>query len=279
MRGIAGGRPLHAVLAAQPGQPGQQQHEVDRAPHGRAHPHVLVLADGPGERHREVHHRAAVPRDAGRDLPFRGGALVAEHHPADPVGDGMAHPRGADRVKWVHGGDQPEPVGGPHHAEPGHGDLALGEHRDQDVERLLRDPVELLQVQQGAGPHRPQQRPVGEAGRHVPRVKHLRRVVLPDQPGRRELGVALGEDDRPARLAGDVPQQGGLAGARRALDHHVPAGLQRDGEHLALPPQPHDGRGPARLARWSGGRAGLRSRHTRSRRGRFCRPAGPGTPG
>ena len=78
----------------------------------------------------------------------------------------------------------------------------------------------------------------------VPLGEHLRRVVLPDQPGRRELGVALGEDHRPARLAGDVPQQGGLAGARRALDHHVPAGLQRDGEHLALPPQPDDGRGP-----------------------------------
>ena len=52
--------------------------------------------------------------------------------------------------------------------------------------------------------------------------EHLGRVVLPDQPGRGELGVALGEDHDRAGLPGDVAQQRGLAGARRPLDDHVP---------------------------------------------------------
>ena len=160
-----------------------------------------MLPGGPGERHREVHDLAtATAGDRGGDRALGGRVLVAENDPADPVGDRVAHPSGPDRVEWVHGGDQPEACAGPDHAEPGHRDLALGEHRDQDVEGLLGDPVELLQVQEGAGPHRPQQRSVGKAGRHVSLVKHLRGVVLADQPGGRELGVALGEDDGLAGL-------------------------------------------------------------------------------
>ena len=141
----------------------------------------------------------------GGDGPLRGRVLVAEHDPADPVRDRVADPGRADRVERVHGGDQPEPRVGPHGAEPGHRDLALGQHGDQDVERLLGDPVELLEVEQGALPHGRQQRAVGEAGRRVPGREHLRRVVLPDQPGRRELGVALDEDHVPARRRGRWP--------------------------------------------------------------------------
>ena len=54
--------PRHPRLAAQPGQASQQQDQVDRAAHRGAHPHVGVLAGGPGEGHREL-------RQRGRDRP------------------------------------------------------------------------------------------------------------------------------------------------------------------------------------------------------------------
>jgi hypothetical protein len=149
-------------------------------------------------------------------------------------------PGGADRVERVHGRDQPEPAVGADQAQPGNRDLALGQHRDQDVQRLLGDPVELLQVQQRAAAHGGQQRAVGEAGAHVALGQHLGRVVLAHQPGRGQLGVALGEHHLLTGLAGDIAQQRRLPGARRALDHDVPPGGQRDRQHLALAAQADD---------------------------------------
>jgi hypothetical protein len=67
--------------------------------------------------------------------------------------------------------------------------------------------------------------------------EHLRRVELPDQPGGRQLGVALHEHDGASVLPRDRAQQRRLAGARRTLDDHVPAGRERDGEDLALATQ------------------------------------------
>ena len=92
------------------------------------------------------------PRWAGDrrgDLPFSRGVLITEDDPADPVGDGVADPCGPDRVERVHGRDQPEPRSRPHRAQPGHRDLALGEHGDQDVEGFLRDPTSLAATSSG----------------------------------------------------------------------------------------------------------------------------------
>jgi hypothetical protein len=194
VRGVAGARPRHPRLGAQLDQPGQQENQVDRAPHRGAHAHVRMLPGGPGERHREIHYRPAVAGDPGGDLPLRRLVLVAEDDPADPVRDGVADRRGPDRVERVHGRDQPETLRRLHRPEPGYRDLGLSEDGDQGVERLLRDPVELLQVEKGTRAHGRQQRAVGEAGGDVALGQHLGRVVLPDQPGRGELGVALGLD-------------------------------------------------------------------------------------
>ena len=188
----------------------------------------------------------------------------------------MADPCGPDRVERIHGRDQAEPGIGVHHAEPGDGDLALGKHGDQDVERLFRDPVELLQVQQCAGPHCPQQRAVSEGGGYVPAGEHLGRIVLSYQTCWREFRVAFREHHGLARMTGYIPQQRGLAGARRPLDHHVPAGFQCDRQDLAFPAEPDNGRPAAQRARWPGG---LRRCHAGSRRECSCRRAGPGIPG
>ncbi len=88
-------------------------------------------------------------RDGRGDATLGRCILVAEHDAADAVGDSLADPRRADRVERVHRGDQPELGVGLHQPEPRHRDLALGQDGDQDVEGLLRDPVELLQVEQG----------------------------------------------------------------------------------------------------------------------------------
>jgi hypothetical protein len=199
-----------------------------------------VVAGSPGQIDREVHHPPVLTGHRGGDAPLRRGILIAEHDPADPVRDRLADPRGSDGVERVHGPDQPEAGTGGDHAEPGDGDLALGQHGNEDVQRLLGDPVELLQVQQGTVAHGLQQRAVGETARHVAVRQHLRGVVLAHQPGRGQLGVALDEDDALAGLPGDVAQQRGLAGAGRPLDHHVPPGAERHGQNFALPPQPNN---------------------------------------
>jgi hypothetical protein len=87
-----------------------------------------------------------------------------------------------------------------------------------------------LDVQEAALAHRLQQRPVDEVVRAVVLAQHPGRVVVADQLGRREIGVALDEDQRDAPLGRDGPQQGALAGARRPLQDDV-AGRGHRGEH------------------------------------------------
>src|SRR4028118_914638 len=104
----------------------------------------------------------------------------------------------------------------------GPGDLALGEPGDWGVERLLGDPVELLEVEQAVPAHRRQQRPVGEAAGDVAVGEDGGAVALATQPGRRQLGVARDEDPLLADVGGDGTQQRGLARPRRALQDDVP---------------------------------------------------------
>ena len=84
------------------------------------------------------------------------------------------------------------------------------------------------------------QRTVDEHVGDVAVGQHASRVEVADQPGGRELGVALDELEADAQLVGHGAQQRRLAGARRALQQDVPAGGQRRDHQLQLPPPAHD---------------------------------------
>ena len=155
-------------------------------------------------------------------------------------------PRRPDRVERIHGGDEPEPWIGDDPLQPRHVQLALAHHRDEDVERLLRHPVELLDVQQRPVTHRRDQRPVDEDVGVVPLGEHSGRIEVPDESRRRQLRVALDELEADAQLVGDGPEQRRLAGAGRPFDHDVSAGLQRGEHELELPLPPDQASGQSR---------------------------------
>jgi hypothetical protein len=174
------------------------------------------------------------------DLPLVLGVLVADGDPAGPVVQRHRQPGGAHRVVRVHGCHQPEALVGGDAAEPRHVDLALGHDGEQDVDGLFRDPVELLDVQQPAVAHGPDQRPVGEVLRPVALLEHQRRVEGADQAGRGQLGAALDQHELGVPGRRDLPQQGGLAGARRALEQDVGARRERGSHQLELALAPYD---------------------------------------
>ncbi len=146
--------------------------------------------------------------------------------------------------------------------EPRDVQLALAHHGDQHVERLLRHPVELLDVQQRAVAHRGDERAVDEHVGVVALGEHARRVEVADEPRRRQLGVALDELEADAELVGDGAQQRRLAGARRTLDEDVAAGVERGEDELELAPAAPTSRPLRRGARRRRRRA---SRHARLR--------------
>ena len=94
-------------------------------------------------------------------------ALVVDQEAAGPVVDRARDASRAHGVEGVHGGHEPEAGRRHHPAESGHVQLGLAHHRDEDVERLLRDAVDLLHVEQRAVVQGRHQRPVDE---HVGRV-------------------------------------------------------------------------------------------------------------
>jgi hypothetical protein len=94
----------------------------------------------------------------------------------------------------------------------------------QRIQGVLRRPVELLDVEEAALPHGRHQRPVHEVLGAVVLAQHPRGVVVADQLGGGQVGVALDEQQRDAPFGGDRPQQRGLAGARRPLQQDVAAG-------------------------------------------------------
>ena len=164
--------------------------------------------------------RSAQRDDAALSL----GVLVADREPAEPVMHGRRQPGGADIVVGVHRGDDAEGRAGRHGAGPRYRDLALGHGGEQGVDSVLGRPVELLDVQESAGPHRLKQRPVDEVVGGVVLSQHPGRVVVADQLGGRQVRVALDEDQRDAPLRGNAPQQGALAGAGRSLQDDVAPG-------------------------------------------------------
>ena len=64
--------------------------------------------------------------------------------------------------------------------------------------------------------------------------QHPGRVEVPDEAGRRQLGVALDELEADAELVGDGPQQRRLAGAGRTLDEDVAPGVEGRQHELQL---------------------------------------------
>ena len=58
--------------------------------------------------------------------------------------------------------------------------------------------------------------------------------MVADQPGGRQVGVALDEHQRDAPLGGDRPQQRRLRRPGRALEQHVPAGGDRGQQQVEL---------------------------------------------
>ena len=170
---------------------------------------------------------AAAWRDHDRLLVARG--LVAHGDPAGAVVDGGRDARGADGVERVHRRDEPEPGRGRDPAEPRDVQLALRHHGDEHVERLLGDPVELLDVEQPAAAQRGDQRPVDEDLLDVAVGQHPRGVEVPDQPRGGQLGVALDEQER------DVP--GGRDRAQERASCRCPAAppARRGRRSRALP--------------------------------------------
>ena len=129
--------------------------------------------------------------------------------------------------------------------------LPLAHHRDQHVERLFGNPVELFDVEQRAVAEGGDERPVDEHVGVVTLGEHASRVEVADQPGGGQLGVALDELEADPELAGDRPEQRRLAGARRAFDQYVAAGVEGGEDQLELAPAPDEPAGKAveRLSR------------------------------
>src|SRR5439155_17418958 len=65
-------------------------------------------------------------------------------------------------------------------------------------------------------------------------LEHDRRVEGPDEAGRGQLGAALNQDEFGVPGRRDLPQQGGLAGARRTLEQDVGARRERGPDQLQL---------------------------------------------
>jgi len=166
--------------------------------------------------------------------------LVADGNPAGPVVERHRQPRCPHRVVRVHGGDQTEALVSGHAPEPRHVDLALGHDAQQDIDRLFGNPVELLDIQQPAIAHGPDERTVGEVLRTVPLFQDQRRIKGSDQPGRRQLGAALNEHELGVPGLGNLPEQRGLTGTWRPLEQDVGARRERCSHQFQLALAPDD---------------------------------------
>jgi hypothetical protein len=83
-------------------------------------------------------------------------------------------------------------------------------------------------------------RAVGEILRPVPLFQDERRVERPDQAGGRQLGAALDEHEFGVPGLSDLPQQGGLAGARRPFEQDVGARRESGSHQLKFALAPYD---------------------------------------
>jgi hypothetical protein len=124
--------------------------------------------------------------------------------------------------------------------EPGHVELALAHHGDQDVEGLLGDAVDLLDVQQRAVAQCRGERAVDEHVGVVALGQHAGRIEVADEAGRRQFGVALDELEAHPEFVGHGAQQRRLAGARGSFDDDVAVGDERGDDQFDLAPPADD---------------------------------------
>src|SRR5205085_8499378 len=137
---------------------------------------------------------------------FLVGGLVVEGQAAPAVVDGGGDPGRADVVVGVHGGQDPEGVAGGDGPDPGEGDLAFGHGGQEGVQGVLRCPVEFFDVEELARLHGLDERAGDEVGRRVVLFQDPGGVVVPDELGRGEVGVAFHQHERDAPGGGDPPQ-------------------------------------------------------------------------
>jgi hypothetical protein len=122
----------------------------------------------------------------------------------------------------------------------GHVQLTLAHHRDEHVERLLGDPVDLLHVEQRAVAHGGDQRPVDE---------HVGVVPLGEHPGRVEVPTSRAGVSSALPSTNSKPRPNSWATARSSVllpvpggpsSKHVPTGGERCQIELELAAAPHD---------------------------------------
>jgi hypothetical protein len=118
-------------------------------------------------------------------------------------------------------------------------DLALAHRGDEHVEGLLRHPVELFDVEQGAVAEGADERSVDEHLGVVPLGEDPGRIEVTDQARRRQFGVALDELEPDAELVGHLAQERRLAGARGSLEEDVAVGGERGHHEVDLPAPAH----------------------------------------
>jgi hypothetical protein len=195
----------------------------------------------PDGEHGPVHeHRVGGRRLVGDDGQLLFAGLIAHGDAADAVVDRTRDARRADGVERVHGGHQPEPGVGAHHAEAGDVELSLRHHRDQEVEGFLGDPVDLLDVEERAAAQGVDQGTVHEDRRVVALVDDLGRVEAAGEARRGQLRVALHEDEPQPVGARHRPQYRRLPGPGRAVEEHVAARVEGRHDELHLPRAPDD---------------------------------------
>ena len=206
-----------------------------RAAHRRPATHARVHPRPPREPHRRAHERGVrAPGPLGDDRLFLGGGLVAELQVLEPVADRLGEVAGGDVLRGVLRRHHLEALGRAHRPEVRHLHDALVERRQQQVLRRLRQPVQLVQEEDAALPHRPQQRPGDERVLAVAEPQHQRRVEPAGEPALREAVVAVDAHGAASEAPADGERQRRLARAHRPLEQQVPAAGDRRarGGHL-----------------------------------------------
>ena len=196
---------------------------------------------GPHQRNR-IAHQAVVTlegvalraRPLLDDLPLEGLVLIPHGQPAETVVDAHGDAHGAHVVEGVHRGDQPERGFGRDGTDTGDRQPAVTDGREQCVQRVLRTPVQFLDIEESAEPHGLHQRSVDEILGQVPLTQHTVGCMVPHQFSCGEVCVPLDEHERDAPVRRDGPQHGGLARAGGTFEKDVAARSDGGPQELEL---------------------------------------------
>jgi hypothetical protein len=234
------------VERAVPG--GHQAGEVDRAAHARAvaqvRPAARLARDVGGEGDQRVRGRPGAPPD---DLDLLPARLVVELQDQEAVGQPARQARRADVVERVGRADDREAFARLDAPQPRDLDVALRQRGEQRVEGARGRPVELLDVEDPAGGHRPRERAGEEVLGPVAVGDDARGVEPADERVGRELLVA-GHVDEAVGAVAELGREGAdhrrLGDAGQPQQQDGPATADRVQEQRELPAAtdhgPHD---------------------------------------